>query len=87
MLSAKKIGVFQALPPRRHANNISRRKISHSSLIYNPPATAYDLAAGKMNELLAVKRENVREGAFTFFDLEKGVIQYIHIYKKIFRQL
>ena len=61
---------------------------SHSGIIVTEfTEAAYDQAADKMNELLAMSKENIRQGAFTFFDLEKGVIQYITIYKKIFRQL
>lgn len=38
----------------------------------------------RVDELLHISKETIRNAAFTYFDLEKGVIHYSNIYKKIF---
>ena len=45
----------------------------------------YDSAIGKMNEVLAISKENIRQAAFKYYDLEKGAIDYLKVYKRILK--
>jgi glycosyltransferase involved in cell wall biosynthesis len=52
-------------------------------VIYEFNNKEYDRVIGKMDEFLAIPKEKIRRAAFTWFDLEKGVEQYLYIYKKL----
>ncbi|MGB3006815.1 MAG: hypothetical protein WBC06_09910, partial [Chitinophagaceae bacterium] len=43
----------------------------------------YDRVIEKMDELLAIPKEKIRQAAFDYFDLEKGSAIYLSVYKKI----
>jgi glycosyltransferase involved in cell wall biosynthesis len=45
----------------------------------------YDRAIAKMEELLAISRQTIREAAFTYYDLGKGAADYLQVYTRIFK--
>jgi len=45
----------------------------------------YRKVAAKMPQLLAIDKNKIREGAFKYFDLEKGAGEYLQIYKKLLK--
>jgi glycosyltransferase involved in cell wall biosynthesis len=58
---------------------------THSGLLVNEFSyNEYDRIINRMDELLGMSKDHIRQAAFQYFDLEKGVLQYISIYKKIF---
>jgi glycosyltransferase involved in cell wall biosynthesis len=45
----------------------------------------YDKMINRMDELLSIPAEKIREGAFRYFDLEKGAGDYLQVYKRILK--
>jgi glycosyltransferase involved in cell wall biosynthesis len=45
----------------------------------------YRQVVAKMPELLAIDKNKIREGAFKYFDLEKGAGEYLQIYKRLLK--
>ncbi len=45
----------------------------------------YDRVIEKVDELLSIPKETIRQAAFQYFDLEKGVADYFQVYKRIFK--
>jgi glycosyltransferase involved in cell wall biosynthesis len=47
---------------------------------------SYDQAIDEIDDLLAIPRDKIRQGALRFFDLEKGAEDYLQVYKRIFSE-
>jgi glycosyltransferase involved in cell wall biosynthesis len=45
----------------------------------------YNKTVQRMPWLLSISKETIREGAFKYFDLEKGAGEYLSIYKRILK--
>ena len=45
----------------------------------------YDRVAGQMESILSIPKEQIRNAAFKYFDLEKGAGDYLAIYKRILK--
>ena len=43
----------------------------------------YDKIIDRIPALLSIEKEKIRQGAFKYFDLEKGAGQYLQVYKRI----
>jgi glycosyltransferase involved in cell wall biosynthesis len=54
-------------------------------VINNFNENEYRQVAAKMPELLIIDKNKIREGAFKYFDLEKGAGEYLQIYKRLLK--
>lgn len=45
----------------------------------------YDRIIGRINEVINLSKENIRQAAFCYFDLDKGVKDYLQVYKRILK--
>jgi glycosyltransferase involved in cell wall biosynthesis len=57
---------------------------TRTGLVVNEFSNAeYDRIIGKINELLSINKDHIRNAAYKYFDLEKGAHEYLEIYQRI----
>ena len=52
-------------------------------LITGFSSSEYKLVSAAISDLSNIQAEDIRQGAYLFFDLKKGVEQYFATYKKV----
>ncbi len=58
-------------------------KTKTGSIVREFNELGYKKVIGRMDELQNISKEDIRQAAFTYFDLAKGVEKYLQIYKRI----
>ena len=55
------------------------------SIVKEFTESGYEQIRAKMDEMLAIPKEDIRQSAFEYFDLNKGVQNYLEVYKRILK--